>query len=186
MQKPGRKIYTTTVETLLLFHFSGLRPLWCLPFFPDLWCIQYTLFPCFPRKMAYTIAVVFLLCDLRVGRQTEKRGVPQWWCIIFFPLTCGRLQQRAHSLRARPLKRVTLIRVGLFTTEATIKIEHKLGARSSFEWKSTHVLGTTIADGKTSEMPSVQFHQKSLGVHKILVRKIWFCAPPPPQEKGPK
>ena len=39
----------------------------------------YTLFPCFPRKMVYTI--VFLLCDLGVGRQTEKRGVPRWWCI---------------------------------------------------------------------------------------------------------
>ena len=44
----------------------------------------YALFPCFPRKMVYTIA--FLLCDLRVGRQTEKEGVPRWWCIIFFSL----------------------------------------------------------------------------------------------------
>ena len=44
----------------------------------------YTLFPCFPRKVVYTIA--FLLCDLGVGRQTEKRGVPRWWCILFFPL----------------------------------------------------------------------------------------------------
>ena len=40
----------------------------------------YTLFPCFPRKMVCTIAF-FLLCDLEVGRQTEKRGVPRWWCI---------------------------------------------------------------------------------------------------------
>ena len=30
----------------------------------------------------YTIVV--LLCDLGVGRQTEKRGVPRWWCILFF------------------------------------------------------------------------------------------------------
>ena len=28
--------------------------------------------------------------------------------------------------------------------------------------------------------------QKSLGVHKILVRKIWFNSPPPPRENGPK
>ena len=33
----------------------------------------YTIFPCFP------------LCDLGVGRQTEKRGVPRW-CILFFRL----------------------------------------------------------------------------------------------------
>ena len=38
----------------------------------------------FPRKRVYTIA--FLLCDLGVGRQTEKGGVPRWWCILFFPL----------------------------------------------------------------------------------------------------
>ena len=44
----------------------------------------YTLFPCFPRKIVYTIA--FLLCDLGVGRQTEKGGVPQWWCFLFFSL----------------------------------------------------------------------------------------------------
>ena len=31
----------------------------------------------------------------------------------------------------------------------------------------------------------IGFYQKSLGVHKILVRKIWF-PPPPPPEKGPK
>ena len=43
----------------------------------------YTLFHCFPRKMVYTI--VFLLCDPGVGRQTEKRGVPRWRCILFFP-----------------------------------------------------------------------------------------------------
>ena len=45
----------------------------------------YTLFPCFPRKVVYTIAF-FLLCDLGVRRQTEKRGVPRWWCILFFSL----------------------------------------------------------------------------------------------------
>ena len=33
----------------------------------------YTLFPCVPRNRVYTIAF-FLLCDLGVGRQTEKSG----------------------------------------------------------------------------------------------------------------
>ena len=32
--------------------------------------------------------------------------------------------------------------------------------------------------------PGTSIHQKSLGVHKILVRKIWFYHPP--SEKGPK
>ena len=32
--------------------------------------------------------------------------------------------QRARSLRTRPYKKVTLIMVGLFTTEATTKIKH--------------------------------------------------------------
>ena len=29
----------------------------------------------------YTIVV--LLCDLGVGRQTKREGVPRWWCIFF-------------------------------------------------------------------------------------------------------
>ena len=52
---------------------------------PDLWCIRYTRFLCFPRKMVNTIAIL-LLCDPGVGRQTEKGGVPRWWCILLFPL----------------------------------------------------------------------------------------------------
>ena len=47
----------------------------------------YTPIYCFPRKMVYTIAF-FLLCDLGVGRQTEKGGVPLWWCM----LSCTRLR----------------------------------------------------------------------------------------------
>ena len=31
---------TTTEETLLFSFFRELRPLWCTPFFPDLWCIH--------------------------------------------------------------------------------------------------------------------------------------------------
>ena len=45
----------------------------------------YTLFLCFPRKMVYTI--VFLLCDLGVGRQTEKGGV--YSLLPWYPLGGG-------------------------------------------------------------------------------------------------
>ena len=31
------------------------------------------------------LILAFLLCDLGVGRQTKKRGVPRWWCTIFPP-----------------------------------------------------------------------------------------------------
>ena len=61
---------------------QGLRHLWCIPFFPDLWCIPYSLV-----SQANGIHRSFyLLCDLGVGRQTEKGGVPWWWCILFSPL----------------------------------------------------------------------------------------------------
>ena len=46
------------METLLLL-FRALRPLWCIPFFPDRWCTLYTLFSCFPKGMVYTIGFVF-------------------------------------------------------------------------------------------------------------------------------
>ena len=55
-----KKVYTTTVETLLFF-FWGLRShAWCMPFFPDLGPMVYTLFLRFPRKMVYTIAFLAL------------------------------------------------------------------------------------------------------------------------------
>ena len=49
-----KKIYTTTVETLLFFFppFSGSEALWCIPFFPDLWCVPFSLV--FPQKLVYT------------------------------------------------------------------------------------------------------------------------------------
>ena len=56
----------------------------------------YTLFPCFARNMVYTIAF-FLLCDLGVGRQTEKRGVPRWWCILFFSLQTSTLKSEVSK-----------------------------------------------------------------------------------------
>ena len=60
----------------------------------------YTLFPCFPRKMAYTVAC-FFLCDLGVGRQTEKGGVPRWWCIRFYPGHCSELGPRGKTYRKK-------------------------------------------------------------------------------------
>ena len=68
----GKKRVYTTVETLL-FSFSGSEAPWCIPFFPDLWCIPFSLV--FPGKW-YT-PWLFLLGDVGVGRQTEKRGVPR-------------------------------------------------------------------------------------------------------------
>ena len=49
--------------------------------------VYYTLFPCFPKEVVYTIA--FFLCDLGLGRVTEIGGVPRWWCILLFPWTRG-------------------------------------------------------------------------------------------------
>ena len=37
-----KKVYTTTVETPF-FCFSGSEALWYVPFFPDLWCIPFSL-----------------------------------------------------------------------------------------------------------------------------------------------
>ena len=42
----------------------------------------------FPRKNGIHHSF-FLLCDLGVGRQTEKGGVPRWWYTLFF-LEIGR------------------------------------------------------------------------------------------------
>ena len=80
--RPGNKKYTPPPRKPSFFPFSGSEAsmVYTLLSGP----MVYTLFPCFPRKMVYNIA--FLLCDLGVGRQTEKRGVPRWWCIVFFPL----------------------------------------------------------------------------------------------------
>ena len=36
----------------------------------------YALFPCFPGKWYASVGV---------RQQTQKGGVPQWWCILFFP-----------------------------------------------------------------------------------------------------
>ena len=54
----------------------------------------YTLLPRFPKEVVHTIAVFprkwytpkpFLVCDLGVGRQSKRGGVPWWWCMLLFP-----------------------------------------------------------------------------------------------------
>ena len=69
----------------------------------------HTLFPCFPGKMVYTIAF-FLLCDLGVGRQTEKRG-----CILFFP--CA------------PARKITYMsQTGVYASSTELESGNALGA----------------------------------------------------------
>ena len=59
-------------ENPLSLVFLCLRPLWCIPFFPELGCIPFSLFF---QEMVHTIVLFGLLCDLRVGRQTGKGGL---------------------------------------------------------------------------------------------------------------
>ena len=50
-----------------------------------------------------------LLCGLGVGRQTEKGGVPRWWCTLFFPLpTAYRGEQNAKHEGGAPRWRLEL------------------------------------------------------------------------------
>ena len=56
--------------------------------------------------------------------------------------------QGARSPRARPHKRVTLITVGLFTTEATIKIKHS--RREELIRMEKYMFLATIVDGKAA------------------------------------
>ena len=56
--------------------------------------------------------------------------------------------ERARPLRTRPHKRVTLIMIGLFTTEATIKIKHFRGEELILMEK--HMLLALVADGQTA------------------------------------
>ena len=75
--------------------FAEYDPLRVHPFFLFLGLRLYGVYPSFRTYGVYPFSLVFagkwytpqlfLLCDLGVGRQTEKRGVPRWWCILFFP-----------------------------------------------------------------------------------------------------
>ena len=64
------------------FLFPGLRLYGVYPSFRTYGVCP---FPLFSQENGIHHSF-FLLCDLGVGRQTEKRGVPRWWCILFFPL----------------------------------------------------------------------------------------------------
>ena len=68
---------------------------WCIPFFLDLWCIRFSQADGIHHSL-------FLLCDLGVGWQTEKRGVPRWWCILFLSW------QSQHSGKAPPKRQKML------------------------------------------------------------------------------
>ena len=70
------------ITPITFTHSLRSRELWplrCIPFFPDLCCTPFPL--AFPGKW-YT-PLLFLLCDLGVGRQTKKGGVPRSWCVLF-------------------------------------------------------------------------------------------------------
>ena len=57
-------------------------------------------------------------------------------------------RQRARPLRTRPHKRVTLIMVGLFTTEATIKSKHY--RREEFILMEKHMFLKTVTNNHTT------------------------------------
>ena len=57
-------------------------------------------------------------------------------------------RQSARPLRTRPYKRVTLIMVGFFTTEATIKIKHF--RREELIAMEKHMFLATVADRQTA------------------------------------
>ena len=77
-----KKAYTTTVETLL-FVFPGL---WGSMVYSILsGPMVYTLFPCFPRKMVYTIAC-FALWPRGRATDRERRGATVVVYTRFFPV----------------------------------------------------------------------------------------------------
>ena len=84
--------------------FSGSEALWCIPFFPDLWCIPFSLFSQENGIHHSTFCSVTLFV---VGRQTEKRGVPWWWCILFFfPVKARALE--GHFLERKRFRNASL------------------------------------------------------------------------------
>ena len=86
----------------LFFLFRGLRPLWGIPFFPDLWRLPFSL--AFPGKW-YTPLNLFFLCDLGVWRQAERGGVPQRWWFLFFSLVKKRATLRVSGKNRRRNRR---------------------------------------------------------------------------------
>ena len=78
-----KKVYTTTVETLLFFFLWVRGSMVYTLFF---WTYGVYPFPLFSRKRVYTIAC-FFFCSVTWGSgDRPEGGVPRWWCILFFPL----------------------------------------------------------------------------------------------------
>ena len=75
---------------------------WCIPFFLDLLCISFSLV--FPKKR-YTPWLLLLaeqLCDLRVGRQTERGGVPRGGVVYIHVYTLFPLATWQHTSQRSP------------------------------------------------------------------------------------
>ena len=78
-QRTGKKkVYTITVETLPFFSGFESSTLLSGP-------TVYTLFPCFPRKMVYTIAFFFALWTLGSGDRPREEGCHVDGVHSFFP-----------------------------------------------------------------------------------------------------
>ena len=78
-----RKKYTPPPWRPPFFLFPSLR---LYGVYPSFWTYGIYPFPLFSQGDGMHHSFFFLLCDLGVGRQTETRGVPRWWCILFIPL----------------------------------------------------------------------------------------------------
>ena len=82
------------------FLFQGLRYS-CYYYYyhyDDFFIIECTLFPCFLRKMVYTI-VFFCSVTSGSGDRPRKKGVPRSWCILFFfPGACSMLNHCCNKV----------------------------------------------------------------------------------------
>ena len=67
------------------FLFPSLRLYGVYGVYPSFRTYGVYPFPLFSQEIGIHHSFL-LLCDLGVGRPTEKRGVPRWWCILFFAL----------------------------------------------------------------------------------------------------
>ena len=94
--KPGKKkVYNTTVETLF-FSFSGSEAsmVYALLSGP----MVYTLFPCFPRKMVYTISF-FCSVTSGSGDRPRKEGCHGGGVYSTTPCKQGVIKQKDNDVR---------------------------------------------------------------------------------------
>ena len=117
------------------------------------------------RNGSKSLYVMSLVANSQHGRETHWNGhydnrnaagnrLHKWnSCQFICVMSASELKrsvgnrQRARPLRTRPHKRVTLIMVGLFTTEATIKVKHI--RRGELYLMQQHMFLATVADGQT-------------------------------------